>query len=69
MLSKDLLKRDAWSAQHYDREVKTTMTELARILTECKDTVFTVCFKKKVTIEELEASLGTVDITKPELMK
>lgn len=45
------------------------MTELARILTECKDTVFTVCFKKKVTIEELEASLGTVDITKPELMK
>ena len=48
IISKDLLVRDAWSAEIYDKEVKTNMTELARILTECKDTVFTVSFKKKV---------------------
>ena len=33
-ISKDLLVRDAWSAELYAQEVKTTMTELARILSE-----------------------------------
>ena len=53
IISKDLLVRDAWSADIYDKEVKTNMTELARILTECKDTVFTVSFKKKVDMDDI----------------
>ena len=48
MMSKDLLVRDAWSADLYAEEIKTNMTELALILTMCKETVFTVSFKKKV---------------------
>ena len=47
-MSKDLLVRDAWSADHYSQEIKTNMTELAQILTMCKETIFTVSFKKKV---------------------
>lgn len=37
------------------------MTELARILTECQDTVFTVSFKRKVTADDLMATLATMD--------
>jgi hypothetical protein len=33
MMSKDLLVRDSWSADHFSKEIKTTMTELASILT------------------------------------
>jgi hypothetical protein len=33
MMSKDLLVRDSWSAHHVSKEIKTTMTELASILT------------------------------------
>jgi len=32
IMSRDLLVRDAWSADHYEQEVKTTMTDLANIL-------------------------------------
>jgi hypothetical protein len=56
-MSKDLLVRDSWSADHFGEEIKTTMTELAAILTLCKDTVFTVCFNKKVTEAEVQAAL------------
>lgn len=61
IISKDLLVRDAWSAEIYAQEVKTTMTELARILTECQDTVFTVSFKRKVTAEDLMETFATMD--------
>lgn len=56
-MSKALLVRDAWSADHYDKEVKTTMTNLAEILTLCKDTIFAVSFKKKVDVKDVESSL------------
>ena len=64
VISKDLLVRDAWSAELYAQEVKTTMTELARILSECQDTVFTVSFKRKVTADDLMATLATMDESK-----
>ena len=60
-MSKKLLLRDAWSADIFENEVKTTMTELARILTECKDTVFTVNFKKKVNTTEVADKLGALN--------
>lgn len=69
IMSKDLLLRDAWSAEIYAQEVKTTMTELARILTECKDTVITVSFKKKLTADDLLTRLATTDLNKVDKMK
>ena len=53
IMSKGLLVRDAWSADIFSKVVKTNMTELARILTECQDTVFTVSFKKKIDAAEV----------------
>ena len=45
------------------------MTELARILTECKDTVFTVSFKKKVSVNELETTLLSIDLSQINTVK
>lgn len=36
------LTKDAYSADHYEREVKCTMTDLARIITSNKGTIFKV---------------------------
>ena len=69
VIHKDLLVRDAWSADIYSQEVKTTMTELASILTQCQDTVFTVSFKKKLTSDDLMSSLATADLNKLEKIK
>ena len=54
IMSKDLLVRDAWSGDHFSQEIKTNMTELASILTLCRDTIFTVSFKKKVDVSDIE---------------
>ena len=54
IMSKDLLVRDGWSADHFSQEVKTGMTELAAILIQCRDTIFTVSFKKKVNVNDVE---------------
>ena len=69
IISKGLLLRDAWSASIYEKEVKTTMTELARILTECQDTVFTVSFKTKLAVADVESRLASVDLKDPESLK
>ena len=61
IISKDLLVRDAWSSEIYAQEVKTNMSELAKILTECQDTVFTVGFTRKVSSDELTAKLASMD--------
>jgi hypothetical protein len=47
-ISKDLLERDMWSADHFDKEVKCTMTELSGLIEKCGDTIFKVQFRKKV---------------------
>lgn len=63
IMSKDLLGRDAWSGDHFSQEIKTSMTELASILTQCRDTIFTVSFKKKVDVNNVEAELKSSDLT------
>lgn len=68
-MSKDLLVRDAWSADMYSEEIKTNMTELAQILTLCKETIFTVCFNKKIDEKEVEAKLAGIKLTDPKNMK
>ena len=63
IMSKDLLGRDAWSGDHFSQEIKTTMTELASILVQCRDTIFTVSFKKKVDVNNVETELKSSDLT------
>jgi hypothetical protein len=36
------MEKEMWSADHFDREVKCTMTDLSEIIEACSDTVFTV---------------------------
>lgn len=48
------------SASHFKQEVASTMTELAEVLQEASDTVFTVRFHKKLTqdhvVSQMEAA-------------
>ena len=60
-ISKDLLARDAWSADHYDKEVKCTMTDLSEILESCQDTIFKVAFRRKVEQKNVEKTLNEID--------
>jgi hypothetical protein len=54
-ISKDLLERDMWSADHFDKEVKCTMTELSGIIEQCGDTIFKVQFRKKIDEKSVES--------------
>lgn len=56
-ISKDLLVRDMWSGDHFDKEIKCTMTDLSEILEGCRDTIFTVSFKKKIDAKQIEEKL------------
>jgi len=42
-----VLYNDSYSANHFEKEVSCTMTELSEILKSAKDTIFQVEFKKK----------------------
>lgn len=48
LMTKDILEKDMWSANHFDKEVKCNMSDLSEILQQCKDTIFSVKFKKKI---------------------
>lgn len=56
-ISKDLLARDMWSADHFEKEVKCTMTDLSEILEGCRDTIFTVSFQKKIDAKQIKEKL------------
>ena len=47
-ISKDILEREMWSADHFEKEIKCNMTDLSEIIEQCSDTIFKVQFKKKV---------------------
>ena len=59
-ISKDLLVRDTWSADHFDKEVKCTMTDLSEILESSKDTIFKVSFRRKVDNKSVEQKLNEI---------
>ncbi len=49
-ISKDIVAKECYSADHYEKEVKVTRTELANFLTDkARDAAFTVQFAKKPT--------------------
>jgi hypothetical protein len=53
-VSKDLLEKEMWSADHFEKEVKCNMTDLSEIIGQCSDTIFKVQFKKKVDPKNVE---------------
>lgn len=59
-ISKDLLVRDMWSADHFDKEVKCPVTNLSEVLELCRDTVFKVQFRKKLDQKVVEEKLSSV---------
>lgn len=60
-ISNDILKRDMWSADHFDKEVKCSMTDLCAILQKCSDTIFSVSFRKKVDEKTIESKLQAIN--------
>jgi hypothetical protein len=71
-ISKDILERDMWSADHFDKEIKCNMTDLSEILESCSDTIFKVQFKTKIdpkSIEEQLTSIKAADVKKADTMK
>ena len=63
LISKDLLVRDMWSADHFEQEIKCTMTDLSEILGSCGDTIFKVKFKKKIDPKVIEEKLSGIKFT------
>ena len=59
-ISKDILEREMWSADHFEKEVKCNMTDLSEIIEQCSDTIFKVQFKKKVDPKNIEAQLSAL---------
>ena len=49
-----------WSADHFDQEIKCTMTDLSEILGSCGDSIFKVKFKKKIDPKNIEESLSKI---------
>ena len=68
-MSKELLINNAWSADMFAEEVKTTMTELAVILTACKETIFKISFLKKVNEADVESKISGLDLNDPKNIK
>lgn len=72
IMSKDLLVKDALSADHFEKEVKCNMTDMSEILEMCRDTIFKVSFKKKIDQKAVEQKLSEIkfaDLKKPDAMK
>lgn len=71
-ISKDLLVRDAWSADHFEKEVKCSMTDLSEILESCQDSIFKVSFRKKIdhkSVEEKLTEIKFADLKKADELK
>ena len=62
IISKQLLSRDMNSADHFDKEIKCSMSELSIILQSCGDCIFKVKFKKKVDEKDIIDKLKGVKV-------
>lgn len=67
-IEKEILVQDSYSADHFDQTVTCSMTELAEILNDAKDTIFTVNFRCQPTAETVMEKLKVLnmDIVKNE---
>lgn len=68
-MSKDILVRDSYSGDHFEKEIKCNMTDLAQIIQQCGDTVFKVKFKKKVDINDVVERVKSSNLSNQKIMK
>ena len=61
-VSKDMLEK-MWSANHFEKEVAMTMTELAELMENLGDTVFSVQFRKKPKETDIANRLKELSLT------
>ena len=61
VIDKQVLLNDSYSADHFEKEVSCTMTQLAEILKTAKDTVFQVEFEKKLDDKMIFEELSKLD--------
>ncbi len=62
-ISADIVEEGMLSANQFDKEVKTSRTEIINILENAKDTVFTVNFNKLPTDKSVLEKLKDVKVT------
>lgn len=60
-VSNNILGREMTSSRQYDEEKKVTRTEMVNVLSDARDTVFTVKFKKQLTGKRLREVLDEED--------
>ena len=61
-IDKQILNEDSYSADHHNREVICNMTELAEILNDAKDTIFTVNFKCQPNTDTVYQKLSALSL-------
>lgn len=67
-IAQNVLEEDSYSADHFEKEIKCTMTELSGILQGARDSVFKVQFQTKVDeklIQQRLAGLTKAQIGQP----
>lgn len=57
-MTRNILEMEMYSADHYANEEKSNMTDLAKILEEARDSIFTVVFTKKLSKEQIKNEIG-----------
>lgn len=60
LIDRSVLINDSYSADHVEKEVNCTMTELSEILKGAKDTIFQVVFNKQVDDKLILEKLGNI---------
>lgn len=61
-----------WSADHFEKEVKCTMSDLSELIQSCSDTIFRVQFRKKIDADSIQSKFSgkkLADLKKAEEMK
>lgn len=59
-ISKRILEKDSFSADHFKQEITCNMTELVGILESAKDSIFKVSFRCKLTDKSVFSKLQTI---------
>lgn len=57
-IGKNIVEREMYSSSQFSRIEKKTMTELANLMSNVKDSVFTVCFTRKLNSDHIETILN-----------
>lgn len=57
VISKDILQHEMHSGMAFEKTEKLPMTKMANVLLSTKDSVFTICFQKKIDSKDVKEAL------------